>query len=151
MSAVQSRHRVPFFCRRKGTELAEVHKHILVTGYLESAPKEDYVSFLEDWFLRLVAAVDMEVFIAPNCKWCSDAGNEGLTGIVGITTSHSSIHFWDGSPAFYKFDLYSCKDFALDDVAGMLKELGTTKFTYTIVDRTDDEHPVIDSGVVNFN
>ena len=89
--------------------MAEVHKHILVTGYLENAPKEDYVDFLEDWFLRLVKAVDMEVFIAPNCKWCADAGNEGLTGIVGITTSHSSIHFWDGSPAFYKFDLYSCK------------------------------------------
>jgi hypothetical protein len=32
----------------------------------------------------------------------------------------------------------------------MLKELGTYKFTYTVVDRTDDEHPVIDSGVVHF-
>jgi S-adenosylmethionine/arginine decarboxylase-like enzyme len=70
--------------------------------------------------------------------------------MVGITTSHSSIHFWDGEPAYYKFDLYSCKDFTLEAVAEMLKEFGTTKFTYTVVDRTDDEHPVIDSGVIHF-
>jgi S-adenosylmethionine/arginine decarboxylase-like enzyme len=130
--------------------LAQVNKHILVTGYLNEAPKAEYVTFLEDWFKRLVEAVDMKVLIDPICVWCNDEGNEGVTGMVGITTSHSSIHFWSGEPAYYKFDLYSCKDFALESVAEMLKELGTYKFTYTIVDRTDDEHPVIDSGVITF-
>jgi S-adenosylmethionine/arginine decarboxylase-like enzyme len=130
--------------------LAQVNKHILVTGYLNEAPKAEYVTFLEDWFKRLVEAVDMKVLIDPICVWCNDEGNEGVTGMVGITTSHSSIHFWSGEPAYYKFDLYSCKDFALESVAEMLKELGTYKFTYTVVDRTDDEHPVIDSGVIHF-
>ena len=130
--------------------MAQVNKHILVTGYLNEAPKAEYVTFLEDWFKRLVEAVDMKVLIDPICVWCNDEGNEGVTGMVGITTSHSSIHFWSGEPAYYKFDLYSCKDFALESVAEMLKELGTYKFTYTIVDRTDDEHPVIDSGVITF-
>jgi S-adenosylmethionine/arginine decarboxylase-like enzyme len=130
--------------------LAQVNKHILVTGYLNEAPQAEYVTFLEDWFNRLVEAVDMKVLIDPICVWCNDEGNEGVTGMVGITTSHSSIHFWSGEPAYYKFDLYSCKDFALESVAEMLKELGTYKFTYTVVDRTDDEHPVIDSGVVHF-
>jgi S-adenosylmethionine/arginine decarboxylase-like enzyme len=130
--------------------LAQVNKHILVTGYLNEAPQAEYVTFLEDWFKRLVEAVDMKVLIDPICVWCNDEGNEGVTGMVGITTSHSSIHFWSGEPAYYKFDLYSCKDFALESVAEMLKELGTYKFTYTVVDRTDDEHPVIDSGVIHF-
>jgi S-adenosylmethionine/arginine decarboxylase-like enzyme len=130
--------------------LAQVNKHILVTGYLNEAPQAEYVTFLEDWFKRLVEAVDMKVLIDPICVWCNDEGNEGVTGMVGITTSHSSIHFWSGEPNYYKFDLYSCKDFALESVAEMLKELGTYKFTYTVVDRTDDEHPVIDSGVVTF-
>mgnify|MGYP002654515328 FL=1 len=130
--------------------MAQVNKHILVTGYLKEAPQAEYVTFLEDWFKRLVEAVDMKVLIDPICVWCNDEGNEGVTGMVGITTSHSSIHFWSGEPAYYKFDLYSCKDFALESVAEMLKELGTYKFTYTVVDRTDDEHPVIDSGVIHF-
>ena len=130
--------------------MAQVNKHILVTGYIAEAPGPEYVHTLTDWFRRLVEAVDMKVLIDPICVWCDDEGNEGVTGMVGITTSHSSIHFWSGEPAYYKFDLYSCKDFELDDVAKMLKEFGTTKFTYTIVDRTDDEHPVIDSGVVHF-
>ena len=130
--------------------MAQVNKHILVTGYIQEAPQAEYVTFLEDWFKRLVEAVDMKVLIDPICVWCNDEGNEGVTGMVGITTSHSSIHFWSGEPSYYKFDLYSCKDFALESVAEMLKELGTYKFTYTIVDRTDDEHPVIDSGVITF-
>ena len=130
--------------------MAQVNKHVLVTGYLAEAPGAEYTPYLANWFRRLVEAVDMKVLIDPICVWCDDEGNEGVTGMVGITTSHSSIHFWDGEPAFYKFDLYSCKDFTLEAVAEMLKEFGTTKFTYTIVDRTDDEHPVIDSGVVHF-
>lgn len=130
--------------------MAQVNKHILVTGYIAEAPGPEYVYTLQDWFNRLVEAVDMKVLIDPICVWCNDEGNEGVTGMVGITTSHSSIHFWSGEPSFYKFDLYSCKDFALESVAEMLKELGTYKFTYTVVDRTDDEHPVIDSGVVHF-
>ena len=130
--------------------MAQVNKHILVTGYIAEAPGPEYVYTLQDWFNRLVEAVDMKVLIDPICVWCNDEGNEGVTGMVGITTSHSSIHFWSGEPSYYKFDLYSCKDFALESVAEMLKELGTYKFTYTVVDRTDDEHPVIDSGVVHF-
>jgi S-adenosylmethionine/arginine decarboxylase-like enzyme len=130
--------------------LAQVNKHILVTGYIAEAPGPEYVYTLQDWFNRLVEAVDMKVLIDPICVWCNDEGNEGVTGMVGITTSHSSIHFWSGEPSYYKFDLYSCKDFALESVAEMLKELGTYKFTYTVVDRTDDEHPVIDSGVIHF-
>lgn len=133
--------------------MTQVNKHLLVTGYLPTAPGPEYVAFLSNWFYRLIEAVDMKVLIDPICTYCTDEGNEGVTGIVGITTSHSSIHFWNGelgNSAFYKFDLYSCKDFQLEDVAKMLKEFGTTKFTYTIVDRTDDEHPVIDSGIVHF-
>jgi S-adenosylmethionine/arginine decarboxylase-like enzyme len=130
--------------------LAQVNKHVLVTGYLAEAPGPEYVPQLNDWFRRLVEAVDMKILIDPICVYCDDEGNEGVTGMVGITTSHSSIHFWSGEPSFFKFDLYSCKDFTLDSVSDMLREFGTTKFTYTIVDRTDDEHPVIDSGVVHF-
>lgn len=130
--------------------MSEYHRHILVTGYLVEAPQAEYVAFLEDWFKRLVEAVDMKVLINPICVWCDDEGNEGVTGMVGITTSHSTIHFWSGEPSYYKFDLYSCKDFTLESVAEMLKELGTYKLTYTMVDRTDDEHPVIDSGVITY-
>jgi len=64
-------------------ELADVHKHILVKGFIEEATGPDYVSVLNDWFLRLVDAIDMKVLMNPHCVWCDDDGNEGVTGVVG--------------------------------------------------------------------
>ena len=131
--------------------MAQVNKHVLITGYLAEAPGPAFVPALHDWFRRLVEAVDMKVLIDPICVYCDDEGNEGVTGMVGITTSHSSIHFWSGNPSYYKFDLYSCKDFSLDTVAEMLKEFGTSKFTYTLINRDDDLNPIIESGTFHFS
>lgn len=132
-------------------ELAELHKHILVTGYIPFAPGKDYLPYLRKWFTRLVEAVDMKVLIPPKCVWCPTEGNEGVTGLVCIETSHSSIHFWDGPAPYFKFDLYSCKDFSVETVYSLLKELAVYKITYTVIDRTDDEHPVIESGKISID
>ena len=126
--------------------MAEVHKHILVTGYISEAPGEDFVPNLNDWFRRLVAEVGMNILFEPQSIWCKTDGNEGLTGVVGLDTSHSSIHFW---PTFYTFDLYSCKDFSLSSVVKMLSEFGTQKINYMMVHRVVDGsgvEPVIEFG-----
>lgn len=126
--------------------MSQIHQHILVTGYLDKAPEIDYTEFLDGWFNRLVAAVDMEILIPPKCIWCDEEGNEGVTGLVCITTSHSSIHFWSEPRPFYKFDLYSCKDYAVDIVVEMLKELGTKELHYDLVDRNGHKAIIIESG-----
>lgn len=112
--------------------MEQKHLHLIVTGYLDKSPEISYISTLNDWFARLVDRIGMKVLIEPRSVWCDTKGNEGVTGIVGIDTSHSSIHFW---PTFYTFDLYSCKDFDENDVFEMLKEFGTKGIDYTLIER----------------
>lgn len=87
----------------------------------------------------------MKVLMNPHCVWCDDEGNEGVTGVVGITTSHSSIHFW---PEHYMFDLYSCKEFAVETVVDMLKEFNTHSLQYQVIDR--DTGVMLDEGFLSF-
>lgn len=117
------------------------HKHMLVFAYVQKPPK--VVEHLEDWFRRLVEAVNMKVLIDPKCVYCDTPGNEGITGIVCIETSHASIHFWekhDQNPdlACLQFDLYSCKYFDPKTVMELLNEFGLIDYQYTIVDRNAD-------------
>lgn len=115
---------------------------------MNEAPNETGVQFLNEWFYRLVEAIDMRVLIRPNSIYCGTDGNEGLTGLVCIETSHSSIHFWSKPKPFFKFDLYSCKDFDQADVINMLREFGLYRLVYTLIDRNDDLNPIISSGEV---
>ena len=68
------------------------HKHILVNATIKN-PIND-TAYIEKWFERLVEAVDMKILIPPKVVYCDTSGNEGVTGIVCIETSHSSIHIW---------------------------------------------------------
>ena len=115
--------------------MAKVHKHLLVKGYLDKAPTENYIPFLRVWFLDLVKKIDMNILMDPYCVWCDEPGNEGCTGIVGLTTSHSAIHFFEDSQPEFKFCLYSCSDFDEKDVFEKLKEFGTYSIDYTLIDR----------------
>jgi len=87
----------------------------------------------------------MQVLVEPKCVWCDDEGNEGVTGMVGITTSHSSIHFW---PEHYMFDLYSCREFEVETVTEMLKEFNTTSLQFKVIDR--DTHEILEEGILTF-
>jgi S-adenosylmethionine/arginine decarboxylase-like enzyme len=87
----------------------------------------------------------MKILMDPHCVWCDDKGNEGITGVVGITTSHSSVHFW---PKHYMFDLYSCKEFDVNTVIEMLKEFNTKSLQFKVIDR--DTHEIIEEGFRNF-
>ena len=127
--------------------MSGVHKHLLVTGYTYDVMGRDHIGFLRDWFERLVDKVGMEVLISPQIVYCEDPTNEGITGIVCITTSHATIHQWLKQEPFYKFDLYSCKEYLIDDVFDMLKELTTHTVSYTVIDRADESHPKIESGI----
>jgi S-adenosylmethionine/arginine decarboxylase-like enzyme len=127
------------------------HLHFICTGYINEAPNETGVQFLNDWFRRLVEAIDMKVLIEPNSIYCGTEGNEGLTGLVCIETSHSSIHFWSHPKPFFKFDLYSCKVFDEQRVIELLREFGMYHVVYTTIDRNNDFNPVIRSGQIFFD
>lgn len=110
------------------------HKHILVTASVKNPPRSE--EFIIDWLRRLIAAVDMKIVSGPYAKYVTTAGNEGLTAIVSIETSHSSIHVWSEEEIpFIKFDLYSCKTFDPSVPLSFINEFEPHSFEWILLDR----------------
>lgn len=85
------------------------HNHLLVHGNLKNTMNEIEC---KQWLIDLVHLVDMQVVGGPISKYIKELGNEGVTGIISLATSHAAIHIWDAEiPIFFQFDLYSCTKF----------------------------------------
>jgi S-adenosylmethionine/arginine decarboxylase-like enzyme len=124
------------------------HKHVILTASLRSPPTQ--AAEVEEWLKVLVGKVDMQILFGPYCTRCDTDGNEGVTGVVCIETSHASIHVWDKiEQPFMKFDLYSCKDFSTDTIFEHMSCFDPISCDYIVLDR--NEHiRVIDQGVKVF-
>lgn len=110
------------------------HRHLIVTAFVDAAPTS--VEAGEAWLRELVSIVDMEILFDAQALYCEDLGNEGLTGIVGLTTSHASFHAWHmAEKPFVQFDLYSCKMFDEEDVFAHMSAWKMTSCHYTLIDR----------------
>ena len=113
-----------------------VHRHLLIYGILSDTPKD--TSLVESWLRDLIALVGMKILVEPKCVYCETEGNEGMTGIACLETSHCSIHVWDADKTF-KMDLYSCQDFRVKTVLDHLRVLGMVKYKCILVDRDTNE------------
>jgi len=110
------------------------HKHLILNAKVKNPINCD--KECEVWLANLVKLIDMEILVPPMAKYCDIEGNEGVTGVVIITTSHISIHIWPQQPQPYiRMDVYSCKDFDPKSVINYVHE------TMEIV---EEEHVVID-------
>ena len=110
------------------------HKHLLVSGTCRDYNSGELV-FIESWMDELVRLVDMNILIPTQAVFCETEGNDGITAIVCIDTSHASIHLWNAPISNLRFDLYSCKDFDEMVVLQHLKKLGVFETKYQIIDR----------------
>lgn len=129
--------------------MSNIHKHLLVDGLFINPPTQE--SILNDWLNRLVKAVDMELFLEPQSKFCHVPGNEGISGMAWLTTSHCSAHFWsEAEVPFGKLDLYSCRTFHVPVFLELLQEFKPIKVNYTLFDRTDEKHSVEESNVIYY-
>ena len=121
------------------------HLHLVVTAFVTNPPTSAQAG--EDWLRELVRLVDMEILFDAKAIYCEDLGNEGVTGIVGLTTSHSSFHSWHlAEEPFLSFDLYSCRTFDLDIVFEHLRHWGMTHCDYVLIDREPNQMKVIEQG-----
>lgn len=112
------------------------HKHLVVTAAIAKPPTT--VKHIEEWLLKVVDAVDMKVFMEPRATRCDTQGNEGVTGVVGLETSHCSIHVWEGAEVpFLKFDIYSCKRFDPNVVLECMQEFEPYYFQTMLIDRNE--------------
>lgn len=127
------------------------HRHIVVSGHRLRTPlrtSED----MSAWLLELVRKVGMAVLFGPIVQRCDTPGNEGVTGVVCIETSHASAHCWDQvAEPFVKADLYSCAHFDAEAVVGHMRAFGPEWVTFVVTDRNGDGVPaVLEQGRVDF-
>ena len=110
------------------------HQHLLIKCWVINPPKKE--ELLNKWFTYLVETVGMKVVAGPTSVYVSDPGNEGLTGTVTLATSHASIHIWDNAePPMVQFDIYSCKEFTLEQVMKCFDPWGLIKAEWVMIDR----------------
>lgn len=113
------------------------HKHTIITVKVKN-PIKDPVYCIE-WFNKLIDKIDMKILVPPQAIYCDKEGNRGLTCIAIIETSHISLHSWDEcTPGLMELDVFSCKDYDINDVIEMLSEFGIEKIDYRCVDRTNN-------------
>jgi S-adenosylmethionine/arginine decarboxylase-like enzyme len=115
---------------------------------------------VEGWLTRLVHAVGMSELKPAEAISCDDLGNEGISGIVMLKESHSSIHIWDKKPQPYlKIVLYSCKSFATGPILDLFQELGSRVCRWELKERNHPDekdllharmYRVIDEGVRDY-
>ncbi len=115
--------------------MAIEHKHILINAKITD-PLDTYqaaIDFLDD----LVESIGMKKLMGPLAAYVNTPGNQGVTAIVGIETSHIAFHIWDEEmPARLQFDLYTCGPLDKDIVINKVKErFGVLSADYRIFDR----------------
>lgn len=122
------------------------HIHLLVTAFVTSPPITAQQG--EDWLKELVEIIDMQILMDAKAIYCEDLGNEGVTGIVGLTTSHASFHSWhDVEVPFISVDVYSCRVFDTDMVMSHIeKSWGMTRCDYMLVNREPNNLHIVEQG-----
>ena len=119
------------------------HKHILVSASGLRKPPQT-AEDLDAWLRRLVDKVGMKILMGPFSIRCDTIGNEGVTGVCCIETSHCSVHVWSECESpFLKMDLYSCKDFDPLDVYRMIKEFRPFETSWIVIDRNGNQAGMI--------
>ncbi len=122
-----------------------MHFHSHATAY--GLPRDITPEEVGEWFKRLVAAVGMDVLGGPFATYCDIPGNEGVTGIIWLTTSHASIHIWQGpgvAEPYAKADLYSCRPFSTATWVKLVQELAPNRVTGDLFDRSGDHSELLE-------
>ncbi len=109
------------------------HKHLLIKGVITSKFKNPEAMKLV--LECIVKKIGMHKVTAPQAYYVTDEGNEGLTGSINLATSHIAMHVWDKT-GLLMADVYSCKDFNVEDVQYVLKTMiGLKEWEILVIDR----------------
>lgn len=110
------------------------HKHLIIRAEI-TGPPYDAVD-IKRWMKNLVEDIGMNVLMGPYAIYSDMEGNQGLTAVTIIETSHIAIHVWDEcEPAMLQMDVYSCSTLNIDDVFKAIEEFKPTKIEYKYIDR----------------
>ena len=120
------------------------HKHLIVRAEIHHPPCNPRA--MDDWMLQLVRDIRMKVLMGPFSVYSAMPGNQGLTSVTIIETSHIAVHVWDEvSPALMQMDVYSCAEFDPQLIFNRLQsDFGLAKLEWKFIDREHglDEIPL---------
>jgi S-adenosylmethionine/arginine decarboxylase-like enzyme len=106
------------------------HLHILLRAECLSSPGANDEQKIYDKVVQLISDIGMKVFMNPVVKYMPDVGNEGLTYIAGLETSHTSFHAWEKpsdefmtNPGKHllQMDAYTCGDMDINQIKEIFK------------------------------
>ena len=113
------------------------HKHLIVRAELNNPPK--CTSAIDLWMRKLVDTIDMKILMGPYSVYSDMVGNQGLTAVTIIETSHIAMHVWDEvEPALMQLDVYTCSTLNVDDVFEAIKQFEPVTVEYKYIDREHD-------------
>ena len=111
------------------------HKHLIVRAEINQPPQNP--TAMDEWMKHLVEDIRMKVLMGPYSVYSEMPGNQGLTSVTIIETSHIAVHVWDEvSPALMQMDVYSCSDFNPQLIFDRLhQDFAATKIEWKFLDR----------------
>lgn len=110
------------------------HKHLIVRAELKEPPYLPYEIKL--WMKQLVDKIGMNILMGPYAVYSDMEGNQGLTAVTIIETSHIALHVWDeAEPALMQLDVYTCSTLDINDVFQSIQEWEPSKIEYKYIDR----------------
>ena len=111
-----------------------VHKHLIVRAEVNHPPLTE--KYVRSWLRNVVKKIDMNIIKGPYASYVNKEGNRGVTGVVMIETSHIAIHVWDETtPALVQCDVYSCAEFASNEVLAEFVPMDVVKLDHILLDR----------------
>ena len=116
-----------------------IHKHLLIRAEVKNPPKENDERRLVNWMRYLIEDIDMKLLFGPVTRYVDVEGNEGLTAIAMIETSHIAMHIWEKEdPPLLQLDVYTCGPFVPGTVLKALREFNPIKIRWKFLDREKD-------------
>jgi len=116
-----------------------IHKHLLIRAEVKNPPKENDEKRLVNWMRYLIQDIDMKLLFGPIVRYVDVEGNEGLTVIAMIETSHIAMHIWEKEdPPLLQLDVYTCGPFVPGTVLKALHEFNPVKIRWKFLDREKD-------------
>ena len=122
------------------------HKHLIVRAELNNPPQ--CTTSIDLWMRSLVDKINMKILMGPYSVYSDMVGNQGLTAVTIIETSHIALHVWDEvQPALAQLDVYTCSTLNIQDVFGAIEEWEPTRVEYKYIDR-ENQLTLIEKNVI---
>ena len=113
------------------------HKHLIIRTEVNNPPTDP--EFIKGWLRELVSEIGMKLLDIehnPISGYVTKDGNEGLTAVCIIETSHIAMHVWDSlEPALMQVDVYTCSTLDPKIVFDKLDDFDVVTARYLLLDR----------------